>query len=330
MALRLSFACPAYDRVLPLAYGGVVPDGIRLNYLPMDVEEIFWRQLHNQEFDVSETSLSSYVMLRSRGDDRFIAIPVFTSRYFRHSCVFINTKKGISAPSDLRGKIIGLPEYQITAVVWLRGIFQDEYGVSHRDVKWRSGGEETPGRQEKIDIEPPLDVDLTPIPDGKTLSQMLDNGELDALFAARAPSSFTSGSPNVDRLFRNYREVEENYYKKTGIFPIMHMVILKRKIYEKNPWIAVNLYKAFCRAKEVVINGYLETAALRVTLPWIHDDIDRTRSVMGEDWWPYGISKDRRVLETFLRYHHEQGLSARLMTLDDLFAPETLDEEFKI
>ncbi|MFH1490152.1 MAG: ABC transporter substrate-binding protein [Pseudomonadota bacterium] len=330
MSLPLSFACPAYDRILPLFYGMTEPQGIRLNCMNLEVEEIFWRQLRNEEFDMSESSFSSYVVLRSRGDERFIAIPVFTSRFFRHACVFINTRKGIQAPGDLKGKTIGLPEYQITAVVWLRGIFQDEYGVFPKDVHWRSGGEEEPGRKEKIALDLPPEIDLQPIPQDKYLSRMLDDGELDALFTARAPSSFTKGSPNVARLFENPREEEEQYYRKTGIFPIMHTVIIKRAIYEKNPWIAVNLYKAFCEAKKMVMEDYARTEALRVTLPWVHDEIERTEKVMGKDWWPYGVKTNRHVLETFLRYHHEQGLSKRLMTVEELFAPETLDEEFKI
>jgi 4,5-dihydroxyphthalate decarboxylase len=330
MSLSLSFACPAYDRILPLPHGEIVPQGIQLNYLDLEVEEIFWRQLRNQEFDISESSLSSYVMLRSRGDERFVAIPVFTSRFFRHACVFINTQKGIKEPGDLKGKIVGLPEYQITAVVWLRGIFQDEYGVSPRDVHWRSGGEEMPGREEKIKLNLPPDIDLQPIPPDKYLSKMLDDGELDGMFTARAPSCFTQGSPNVSRLFENYREVEESYFQNTGIFPIMHTIIIKREIYEKNPWVAVNLYKAFSEAKRRVLENYTRTEALRLALPWIHDEIERTKQVMTEDWWPYGVEKNRHVLETFLRYHHEQGLSERLMTIEDLFAPETLDAAFKI
>lgn len=215
-------------------------------------------------------------------------------------------------------------------MVWLRGIFQDEYGVFPRDIGWRSGGEETPGRKEKIALHLPPDIDLKHIPSDQCLSQMLDDGDLDAMFAARAPSCFTKGSPNVARLFENHRKVEEDYYRKTSIFPIMHTVIIKRDIYEKNPWIAVNLYKAFCEAKDLVIESYSRTEALHATLPWLHDEIERTRRMIGEDWWSYGIVKNRNVLDTFLRYHHEQGLSARLMTIEDLFAPETLDDEFKI
>lgn len=326
MTLYLSFACPPYDRVLPLAYGRVVSEGITLNFLPLTVEEVFWRQLRHEEFDVSECSLSSYVLLRSRGDERFIAIPVFTSRFFRHSCVFINTQKGIVSPQDLKGKVVGVPEYQMTAAVWLRGIFQDEYGVFPRDIVWRSGGEETPGRVEKIELRLPPDINWEPIPSDKTLSQMLDNGELDALFTARAPSCFEKGSPNVARLFEHYREIEEQYYQKTGMFPIMHTIIIKQEIYKKDPWVAMSLYKAFCRAKDIVVRDYTDTGALHVTIPWISEEVKRTKRVMGEDWWPYGVDKNRNTLDTFLRYHYEQGLSERSMTVNELFAPETFDE----
>lgn len=330
MKLPLSFACSPYDRITPLIDGRVAPEGIDLNFLPLSVEEIFWRQLRHGEFHVSESSLSSFVMLRSRGDERFIAIPVFTSRFFRHACVFINTNKGIHDPQDLKGKIVGVPEYQITAVVWLRGIFQDEFGVFPKDISWRSGGEERPGREEKIELNLPSGIDLEPIPSNKYLSKMLEEGELDALFTARAPSSFDKGSPNVARLFENYREVEEAYYRKTGIFPIMHTIIIRRDIYDRNPWVAMSLFKAFCQAKEIATSGYMETAALPVTLPWVHSEAERTKKLMGDDWWPYGLKKNRKTLETFLRYHHEQGLSERLVGVEELFAPETLDEEYKI
>jgi 4,5-dihydroxyphthalate decarboxylase len=215
-------------------------------------------------------------------------------------------------------------------VVWLRGIFQDEYGVLPKDIRWRSGGEETPGRVEKIGLDLPSDIDLKPIPRDKTLSQMIDEGELDALFTARAPSSFIKGSPNVGRLFENYREIEEQYFKKTGIFPIMHTVIIRRSIYERNPWVAINLHQAFCQAKDIATSSYTETAALSVTLPWINAEVESTKNILGEDWWPYGVVKNRKTLETFLRYHYEQGLSAKPMTVEELFAPETLDDEFKI
>ncbi len=327
--LSLSFACGPYDRVLPLARGEVLAEGIDLNFLSTRPSETFWRQLRHEEFDISECSLSSYVMLRSRGDDRFTAIPVFPSRFFRHSSIFINRHKGIVSPQDLRGRIVGVPEYEVTAAVWLRGITQDEFGVLPRDIAWRSGGQEIPGRIEKLEISLPPDIRLEPIPPDKTLSQMLDEGELDALFTVIAPSCFMRGSPNVARLFEYPREVEEHYYRKTQIFPIMHTVILKHDVYRKNRWMAMNLYKAFCKAKEMTVNNYSNTGSLHVTLPWINDDVERLKELMGEDWWPYGVEKNRKTLDTFLRYHYEQGLSTRTMAIDELFAPETLDE-FKI
>ena len=330
MPLTLSFACPPYDRIVPLAYGRIVPEGIRLNYLSLEVEEIFWRQFRHREFDISEASLASYVMLRSRGDESFIAIPVFTSRIFRHSYVFINVHKGIDKPQDLKNKIVGVPEYQMTSVVWLRGIFQDEYGVYPADVRWRNGGLETPGRVEKIGLRLPPEIELESISPDKCLSEMLDKGELDALFTGRAPSCFVKGSPNVARLFKNYRQVEEQYYRKTGIFPIMHTIVIKREVYEKNPWIAMNLYKAFYKAKEIVTKTYASSGVFYVTLPWIDDDVARVSRFMDHDWWPYGVVRNRQVLETFLRYHHEQGLSERLVSINELFAAETLDEEYKI
>jgi len=330
MRLTLSCACPPYDRVQALIAGEVAPEGIDLHFLRLSVEEIFWRQARHAEFDVSECSLSTYTMLRSRGDERFVAIPVFTSRFFRHSCIFINTRKGIRTPEDIRGRVVGLPEYQMTAPVWQRGIFQEEYGVHPREVQWRNGGEETPGRIEKVPLRLPPEIRLEPIPQDKTLSRMLESGEIDALFTAREPSCFRQGSPHVARLFPDYREVEERYFRKTGIFPIMHTVVIKKEVYKRDPWVAMNLFKAFCEAKDAAVRRYSEMATLQVTLPWLVSEVERTKEVMGADWWPYGIAANRKTLETFLRYHHEQGLSERPVRLDELFAPETMDEQFKV
>ncbi len=327
--LSLTLACPPYDRVQVLLNGTIVPEGITLNILPMEVEEVFWRQLKYGEFDVSESSLSSYTMLRAKGDNRFIAIPVFPSRFFRHSCIFINTHKGIEEPEDLKGKIVGVPEYQMTAPLWQRGIMADEYGVYPRDMSWRSGGQEEPGRIDKVAMTLPPDVRLEQIPSDKTLSQMLDDGEIDALFTARTPSCFLKGSPNVARLFPNFREVEEKYFQRTGIFPIMHTVIIRREIYEAHRWVAMSLYKAFRQAKDTVMRNFNITAALYTTLPWLTDELERTRLALGNDFWPYGIEPNRKTLEAFFRYHHEQGLSSKKMTIEELFALETMSE-FKI
>ena len=327
--LKFALACSSYDRVHALIDGTVVPEGIDLNFIPLEVEEIFWRQLRHQEFDGSEMSFSSYTMARSRGDERFIAIPVFTSRFFRHSCVYVNVHKGISQPGDLKGKTVGVPEYQMTAAVWLRGIFQHEYGIYPRDIHWRSGGEEIPGREEKLVLRLPADVDYKPILRDKALSDMLDKGEIDALLAARTPSCFLRGSPNVRRLFENYAEVEKEYYLKTHIFPIMHAIVIKRAVYEANPWVAMSLYKALLSSKNLTLQKMEHTFALHTALPWLTWYVDEMRKLMGEDWWPYGIEKNRQTIEALCAYSYEQGLSLRHMTIEELFAPETFDE-FKI
>lgn len=324
--LEITIACSPYDRVTPLMDGRIQPEGIDLNIIPLDVEETFWRQLRYKEFEGSELSFSSYVLSMARGDNRFIAIPVFTSRFFRHSCVFINTNKGIETPQDLREKIIGVPEYQLTAGLWLRGIFQHIYNVAPNEMHWRFGGLETPNRQEKINIDLPPDVDYQPIPKGKTLSQMIETGEIDAIFSPRVPSPILNGSPHVRRLFENYVQVEKDYYIQTGIFPIMHCVGFQREFYQAHPWIAQSLFKAFQQAKDLVIDNYNNTSALFTTLPWQVDMVEDTSKIMGKDYWPYGIEKNRNVIEVFCRYSYEQGLSKRLMTVEELFAKECFDE----
>lgn len=326
--LKFTLACSPYDRMQPLFNGTVVPEGIDLNFIPIEIEESAWRQLKHQEFDGAETSLSQYTQFRSRGDDRFIGIPVFTSRLFRHSCVYVNVHKGIREPKDLQGKTVGVPEYTQTAVVWMRGILQHDYGVYPGDMRWRGGGEEIPGRVEKLKLELP-GVDFQPIPSDKTLSRMLDAGELDALFAARAPSCFVAGSPNVKRLFDNYWEVEEDYYRRTGIFPIMHTVIIKRSVYEKNPWVAMSLFKASVASKNIALRNLQQTHALFASLPWLIRQVDHTRRIMGDDWWPYGIEKNRKSIDALCQYSFEQSLSVKRMSVEELFAPETFDE-FKI
>jgi len=327
--LKFSFACTPYDRMFALIDGTVSPMGLDFNFIALDVEEIFWRMIKHQEFDASEMSLSSYIMAKSRGDDSFIAIPIFTSRMFRHSFIFFNTNKGISKPVDLKGKIIGVPEYQMTAALWIRGMLQHEYGVYPKDVKWRSGGEENPGREEKIKLQLPYEIDYQAIPKDKTLSHMLETGEIDALVSARPPSCFSNGSPNVSRLFTNYAEVEREYYRKTGIFPIMHTVVIKRSVYDKNPWVAMELFKACRAAKDFRLKKLKEWAALHSTLPWLVSEVERTIEIMGEDWWPYGIDDNRLTLETMCDYSYEQGLAAKRMRVEELFAPETFNE-FKI
>jgi len=324
--LKLSFACWDYDRIRPLTDGTVQVKGIELNWLNMPVEEIFFRMMRHQEFDVAELSLSSYLIARDRGHPKFTAIPVFPSRSFRHSGIYIHANSGIRHPSDLRGKRIGLPEYQLTACLWIRGILKDEYGVAPTDVQWFTGGEETPGRIEKVALQLPPEIKIQPIGEKQTLNEMLENGEIDAMIAPRAPSSFMKGSPNVKRLFENYAEAEKAYYKKTGIFPIMHVIVIKDEILDRHPWVAMNLYQAFVEAKNIIYEGLKQVTALKVTLPWVMNEWERTVELMGEDYWPYGVDKNRKTLETAIRYSYEQGLISRRLDLEEIFAKSVMEQ----
>lgn len=326
---KLTFGCWNYDRTRALADGSVVADGIDLNYLDMPVEETFFRMLRNQEFDVAEMSLSSYTVSLFRSPQPFVAIPVFPSRFFRHSCIYVNAASGIRKPTDLIGRRIGNPEYQMTAPVWIRGILSDHYAVPVDSVTYVTGGEEEPGRSEKLKLDLPPSIKLERIGPEQTLSQMLRDGEIDALYTARAPSSFRAGDGRVVRLFPDYREIERDYYRSTGIFPIMHTVAIRRDVYEANRWIAQSLQKAFFAAQARTYADLKESAALKAMLPWLNHHVEEAIAEMGEDYWPYGFARNRATLETFLRYHHEQGLSKRLLVPEDLFAPESL-ETFRI
>ena len=322
--MSLALACWDYDRTRALIDGTVVPDGIELVYLNQPVEETFFRMMRHQEYECSEMSLSSYVASLGKESPPFIAIPAFPSRYFRHSCIFVSAKSGIRRPEDLKGRRIGVPEYQMTAPVWIRGILSDDYGVKVTEVEHFSGGEEEPGRDEKLKLDLPSHIRLQPIAGDKTLSRMLADGELDALVTARAPSTFHKEPEKVKRLFPNYVEVEKEYYRRTKIFPTMHTVVIRRDVYAANPWVAQSLYKAFVAAKAKAYELYAQTAALPAMVPWLTAELEEARREMGEDWWPYGLEPNRKVLETFLRYHHEQGLSKRLFKPEELFARETL------
>ena len=328
--LKLSLGCWNYDRTRALADGRVKPDGIELTYLDMPVEETFFRMLRHQEFDVAELSLSSYTVSLFREKKHFIAIPVFPSRFFRHSCIYVNEKSGIREPRDLAGKRVGTPEYQMTAPVWIRGILQDEYRVPVDSPTYLTGGEEEPNRSEKLKLDLPPNIRIQPIGPADTLAAMLRDGNIDALYTARMPSTYKAGQPGpVRRLFEDYMEVEQAYYRKTRIFPIMHTVAIKRSVYERHPWVAMSLYKAFAKAQKETYDDLYVTAALKAMLPWLTKHVEDARALMGNDFWPYGFEANRETLATFLRYHHEQGLSRQRLEPEALFAPETL-ESFRI
>lgn len=322
--LPLTLACSTYDRVAALADGRVPVEGVDLNFVALEVEETFFRMLRYREFDAAELSLSSYCVTLARGGD-FVAIPVFPSRFFRHSCIFVSTASGIAAPADLVGKRIGVPEYQMTAPVWIRGILQDEYGVDPASVTYLTGGEEEPGREEKLRLDLPERFRVEAIGPRDTLSRMLEEGRIDALYAARTPSSFHRAPDKVCRLFADPGRVERDYFRKTGIFPIMHVVALRRDVYERNRWLARALLTGFQKAQQLAYAELRVSAALKTMLPWQIDAVAEAMNLMGADWWPYGIDRNQVTLETFLRYHHDQGLSPALLHPVSLFAPETLD-----
>jgi len=309
--------------------GRIKVDGIDLNYLNLPVEETFFRMARFKEFDIAEMSLSSYCVTLAKPERPFIAIPIFPSRFFRHSCIYVNAKSGIKEPKDLIGKKIASPEYQMTAPVWIRGILQDHYGVPIDAQPYLFGGEEEPGRIEKMSLKLPPNIKVSPIEPHQTLTQMLYDGEIDALYTARMPSSFLKGDGVVKRLFENYQDVERQYYKDTSIFPIMHTVVIRREVYEANRWIAQSLTKAFIQAQQMTYEALNETAALKTMLPHLTAHVEEVKREFGDDWWPYGLEKNVKTLETFTRYHHEQGLSPKRLQVEELFAPEAL-EAFKI
>lgn len=306
--MRLTIACGRYDRTQALIDGRVRIEGVdELTYLPLRPGETFWRMLNHEEFDASEMSLSSYTILRSEGDTRFIAIPVFPSRVFRQNAVYLRADSPIRAPQELKGKRIGVGDYQMTAAVWTRGFLQHEYGVAPGDVTWVVG---RPIRA----IRQPKAVRIETLPAGRTLEEMLERGEIDALMTVMIPPGL---GKTMKRLWPNFREVELAYYRKTRIFPIMHTFVLRKALYDAEPWLAVNLYRAFVRARDLAQRQMYDTDALTVSLPWVIDEIEQAREIP----WDYSIEGSRPTLQALVQYLDEQELTRRRMDVAELFAP---------
>ena len=319
--LPLTLACGPYDRTEALRTGAVQPEGIDLKYVSIQSPpEIFVRMIRNQEFDVSEMSSAVYLRRRAKGDFPFVAIPVFPSRMFRHSFVFVNTKSGIKTAKDLEGRRVGVLAYGQTAAVWIRGILKDEYGAAWTKMRWFVGGLEESRPTDELDERPAADFSLEFIGEGQTLSGMLESGELDALLGAIQPSCF-GRSPHVQRLFPNARETEREYYRKTGVFPIMHTLVIREAVYKQDPWIAESLFRAFQQAKELCLRQAHYSAALRYTLPWLLSELEEMDALFGPDPWPYGLEANRKTLETLTRYLVDQRLLDRAAGLEELFAP---------
>lgn len=327
--LCLTLACWNYDRTRALADGRVRIDGVELNYLDLPVEETFFRMLRHREFDVAEMSLSSYVLSLFQPEPPFVAIPVFPSRAFRHSGIFVHAQSGITTPKELIGRKVGLPEYQLTANVWIRGILEEHFGVPASSVLYFTGGQETPGRSEKLKLQLPPEIRIERIGPGKTLAAMLASGEIDAFYGPRTPSTFFTQPDAVKRLFPDFQTVEQEYFRQTGIFPIMHTVVIRRELYDRHRWLAQSLCKAFAEAQRLTYDDLIESSALKTMLPWLLAHTEETRRVMGHAYWPYGLESSRATLATFLRYSHQQGLAKAVLDVERLFAPETL-ESFSI
>jgi 4,5-dihydroxyphthalate decarboxylase len=321
----ITIACGNYDRTAAIRDGRVKIEGCEVTYLSLEPEEIFHRAFRFEEFDVCEMSFSSFLRTVANGTAAYVGIPAFVSRIFRHSGIYVRTAAGIRRPQDLRGKRVGVPEYQITAVVWMRGMLQHEHGVHPSEIHWHSGGQEQAGRQERTALKSIPGVDLQPIRDDQTLVGMLKAGELDALFTARAPSSFIAGDPHIARLFADTRAAEIAYYKKTGLFPIMHLVGIRKTLAERYPWLATSVYKAFCEAKALAMSNLTEITALPVMLPFLEAETRETTAAMGRDFWRYGTHENLREIEALAQYAFEQGLLDRKVKADELFCPSTLE-----
>lgn len=326
--LQLSVAMGDYDRTRPLLDGSVQIDGAAPVYMTLSPEEMFFRAFRNEEFDVSELSFSSYLVKTAKGECPYVAVPVFLSRAFRHTSIYVRRDR-IKRPEDLRGCRIGIPEYQLTAIVWARALLQDDYGVRPDEVTWVRGGIDEPGRPEKIALQLPPGVVLESAPEDRTISDMLDRGEIDAFIAPRPPSGAAARNPDVGWLFADPTAVAKDYYSRTGVFPIMHVVGIRKTLAEQHPWLPGAVLKAFSQSKAKALEHLSDTSATKVTLPFIEEQLKAARDVMGEDYWSYGVQPNLRTLETFLRHHHAQGLSDRHLDVGEIFHPAAY-ETYKI
>ncbi|HET7850885.1 MAG TPA: ABC transporter substrate-binding protein [Pseudolabrys sp.] len=325
--LKLSVAVGPYDRTRALVDGAVQIDGVQATCMTLSPEEIFFRAFRHAEFDICELSLSSFTVKTAQGGAPYVGVPAFVSRMFRHTSIYVRTDR-IRKPEDLKGRKVGLPEYQLTALVWARAILQDDYGVKPSDIHWIRGGIEDADRPEKISIKLPPDVRLENGPPGKSISTLLAEGAIDGFMAPRPPS-LPKGTPNIGWLFADPTTAAKDYFKRTGIFPIMHIVGVRRELAEKHPWLPGAVYKAFEQSKAAALKLLSDTSATKVTLPFVEERLKEARDLMGEDFWPYGLDANRKALEAFLRHHHAQGLSPRVVKPEELFHPGT-HESFKL
>ena len=325
MRLPLTICTGDYDRVRALADGRIGIEGCDVNYLTMNPEQAFYRAWNNLEFDVTELSGSSYILARSMGWKNYIAVPVFPSRMFRHSGIYIRKDSGIHTAKDLKGRNVGIPVYAMTAALWIRGFLQEDYGVTPADIHWRTGGLEQGGRRPKFAPNLPPEIEVSPIADDQTLSTMLAAGEITALVSAREPSCFGSHNPDIVRLFPDFRTAEKDWYARSGLYPIMHVLAIRRTLTESEPWLATSVLKAFTQAKDLCLAEMSDVTALAVSMPWLAAELADTQALMGNDIWSYGFQENFKELETMCRWSVAQGIAAREMEPAELFHPATLD-----
>ena len=316
--LRLSVAMGDYDRTRALLDGRVQIDGVNPVFMALSPEEMFFRAMRQSAFDVTELSLSSYVLSVSRGECPYVAVPVFLSRAFRHTSIWVR-KDRIRTPQDLKGKRVGVPEYQLTANVWARAILADDHGVRPSDITWVRGGIETPGRPEKIALTLPADVRIDDAPPDRTISDLLDAGDIDGFIAPRPPAGAAARNAHVRWLFDDPTAAAKDWHRRTGIFPIMHVVGVRRTLVQRHPWLPVAVMKAFTQAKTLALEALADTSATKVTLPFVEEQLKAARETLGEDHWSYGVAGNEATLRAFLRHHHAQGLSARELAVEELF-----------
>jgi len=322
--LRISVAVGDYDRTRPLVDGRVLVDGADPVYMLLSPEEMFFRSMRHESFDVCELSFSSYSVRTARGDCPYVAIPVFLSRMFRHTAIYVR-KDRIKRPEDLKGRRVGIPEYQLTANVWARAILQDYYGVAPEDIRWVRGGIETPGRPEKIPLSLPPGVVVESAPEGLTISELLNRGEIDGFMAPRPPARDALANPAIGWLFDDPTAAAKDYFRRTRIFPIMHVVGVRKTLVDAHPWLPGALQKAFTQARDVALEALNDTSATKVTMPFVEEQLKAARDTLGPDYWSYGVAGNEVTLDTFLRHHHSQGLSSRRLSVEEVFHPSTYE-----
>jgi 4,5-dihydroxyphthalate decarboxylase len=320
MPLKLKFACGEYDRTIPFRTGDIRPKDIELDYTPQAPELTFYEQMKDLRWDVSEMSMSAYVQMRAKGREDLIALPVFPSRVFRHSALYVRTKSDIRHPDQLRGKRVGIGWYQMSGAVWCRGALMDDYGVKPNEITWISGTDQKASANAD-QVHQAADMVEGTKHDKPRLELMLESGDIDALLSVHTPRAMARNEGTARYLFENCRQVEEDYFRKTRIFPMMHTLVMKQSIYNQHQWAAQNLFEAFEEAKDRAIFNLYELNALSVAVPFIIHEIEHTRKLMGMDYWPFGVAANKHAISTFVRHLHDQEIISKKLDVSELFLP---------